>query len=36
MTFFASLEIEFFKNEKGEVTSLVLHQGEHDTKGVKN
>ena len=28
-------EIEFFKNEKGEVTYLILHQGGRDTKGVK-
>ena len=28
-------EIEFFKNEKGEVTHLVLHQGGRNTKGVK-
>jgi CubicO group peptidase (beta-lactamase class C family) len=28
-------EIEFFKNEKGEVTHLVLHQGGRDSKGVK-
>jgi CubicO group peptidase (beta-lactamase class C family) len=28
-------EIEFFKNEKGEVTHLVLHQGGLDTKGAK-
>jgi CubicO group peptidase (beta-lactamase class C family) len=28
-------EIEFFKNDKGQVTHLVLHQGGHDTKGVK-
>jgi CubicO group peptidase (beta-lactamase class C family) len=28
-------EIEFVKNEKGEVTHLILHQGGHDTKGVK-
>jgi CubicO group peptidase (beta-lactamase class C family) len=28
-------EIEFFKNEKGEVTHLVLHQGGHDIKGLK-
>ncbi|QNI31042.1 serine hydrolase [Alloacidobacterium dinghuense] len=27
--------IEFFKNDKGEVTHLVLHQGGRDTKGVK-
>jgi CubicO group peptidase (beta-lactamase class C family) len=28
-------EVEFFKNDKGEVTNLVLHQGGHDTKGTK-
>jgi CubicO group peptidase (beta-lactamase class C family) len=28
-------EIEFFKNEKGEVTHLVLHQNGRDTKGVR-
>ena len=28
-------EIEFFKNEKGQVTHLVLHQGGHETKGIK-
>ncbi len=28
-------EIEFFKNKKGEVTHLVLHQGGRDTKGTK-
>ncbi len=37
-TFFPKVvdaEIEFFKNEKGQVTHLVLHQGGHDTKGVR-
>ena len=28
-------QVEFFKNDKGEVTYLVLHQGGRDTKGVK-
>jgi CubicO group peptidase (beta-lactamase class C family)/uncharacterized protein YneR len=28
-------EIEFVKNERGEVTSLVLHQGGRDMKGVR-
>src|SRR5215469_1639587 len=28
-------QVEFFKNDKGEVTHLVLHQGGRDTKGVK-
>ncbi|HEV2352036.1 MAG TPA: DUF3471 domain-containing protein [Terriglobia bacterium] len=28
-------EVEFFKNDKGEVDHLVLHQGGHETKGVK-
>jgi CubicO group peptidase (beta-lactamase class C family) len=28
-------QIEFFKNEKGEVTHLVLHQGGQDIKGLK-
>ena len=28
-------ELEFVKNEKGEVTHLILHQSGHDTKGVK-
>ena len=28
-------EIEFFKNEKGQVTYLVLHQGGRDTKALK-
>ena len=28
-------EVEFVKNDKGEVTSLVLHQGGRDMKGVK-
>jgi CubicO group peptidase (beta-lactamase class C family) len=28
-------EIEFVKNDKGEVTHLILHQNGHDTKGVK-
>jgi CubicO group peptidase (beta-lactamase class C family) len=28
-------QVEFFKNEKGEVTHLVLHQGGQDTKGTK-
>ena len=28
-------EVEFFKNEKGEVTHLVLHQGGREIKGVK-
>jgi hypothetical protein len=28
-------EIEFFKNEKGEVTHLVLHQGGREIQGVK-
>jgi Domain of unknown function (DUF3471) len=28
-------QVEFVKNEKGEVTNLVLHQGGRDVKGVK-
>jgi len=28
-------EVEFFKNEKGEVAYLVLHQNGHDAKGLK-
>lgn len=28
-------QVEFFKNDKGEVTHLVLHQGGRDTKGQK-
>jgi hypothetical protein len=28
-------EIQFFKNEKGQVTHLVLHQGGRDTKALK-
>jgi CubicO group peptidase (beta-lactamase class C family) len=28
-------QVEFFENEKGEVTHLVLHQGGQDTKGTK-
>ena len=28
-------EMEFFKNDKGEVTHLILHQGGRDTKGVR-
>src|SRR5262249_10983488 len=28
-------EVEFIKNEKGEVTQMVLHQGGRDMKGVK-
>jgi len=28
-------QIEFLKNDKGDVTSLVLHQGGRDTKGVR-
>lgn len=28
-------EVEFFKNEKGEVTHLILHQGGQDQKGIK-
>jgi CubicO group peptidase (beta-lactamase class C family) len=28
-------EVEFFKNEKGEVTHLILHQGGQDQKGTK-
>ena len=28
-------QLEFFKNDKGEVTHLVLHQNGRDTKGVK-
>jgi CubicO group peptidase (beta-lactamase class C family) len=28
-------QIEFFKDDKGDVTSLVLHQGGRDTKGVR-
>jgi len=28
-------EVEFFKNEKGEVTHIILHQGGQDVKGVK-
>jgi hypothetical protein len=28
-------EVEFVKNDKGEVTGLVLHQNSRDTKGVK-
>jgi len=28
-------EIEFVKNEKGQVTHLVLHQGGRDTKALR-
>ena len=28
-------QVEFFKNDKGQVTHMVLHQGGHDAKGVK-
>jgi len=28
-------EVEFFKNDKGEVTHLILHQGGHDGKATK-
>ncbi len=28
-------QVEFFKNEKGEVTHLILHQGGRDTKSEK-
>jgi CubicO group peptidase (beta-lactamase class C family) len=28
-------EIEFFSNDKGEVSHMILHQGEHDSKGMK-
>lgn len=28
-------QIEFVKNEKGEVTNMVLHQNGQDVKGVK-
>ena len=28
-------EVEFFKNEKGEVTHIILHQGGQDVKGTK-
>jgi CubicO group peptidase (beta-lactamase class C family) len=28
-------EVEFFKNDKGEVAYMMLHQGGHDAKGVK-
>ncbi len=28
-------QIEFVKNDKGEVTQLILHQGGRDIKGVK-
>ena len=28
-------QVEFFKNDKGEVAYLVLHQNGRDTKGVK-
>ena len=28
-------QIEFLKNDKGDVTFLVLHQGGRDTKGVR-
>jgi hypothetical protein len=28
-------EVEFVKNDKGEVTGLVLHQGGQDIKGTK-
>ena len=28
-------EIEFFRNEKGQVTHLVLHQGGRDTKALR-
>ncbi len=28
-------QLEFFENEKGDVTHLVLHQGGRDTKGIK-
>lgn len=28
-------QVEFVKNDKGEVTGVILHQGGHDTKGTK-
>jgi hypothetical protein len=28
-------EVEFFTNDKGEVTHLILHQGGQDVKGTK-
>jgi hypothetical protein len=28
-------QVEFFKNDKGEVTHLVLHQGGQDVTGTK-
>jgi len=28
-------EVEFFRNEKGDVTHIILHQGGHDLKGTK-
>jgi hypothetical protein len=28
-------QLEFVKNEKGEVTHLVLHQGGRDQKGIR-
>jgi hypothetical protein len=28
-------QIEFFRDDKGEVTNLVLHQGGRDVKGMK-
>jgi CubicO group peptidase (beta-lactamase class C family) len=28
-------EVDFFKNDKGDVTHLILHQGGHDVKGTK-
>jgi len=28
-------EVEFFKNDKGDVASMMLHQGGHDVKGVR-
>jgi hypothetical protein len=37
-TFFPKVvdaEIEFFKNDKGQVTHLVLHQGGEDHKAIK-
>jgi len=28
-------EIEFVRNDKGEVTEMILHQGGRDAKGLK-
>ena len=28
-------EVEFFKNDKGDVTHLILHQGGQEMKGMK-